>query len=373
MTPELRAPPDGSAADHRRPLHRPALTVGGRGAPALLLGLAAGGCSQDRQPWAFTTVSPGAAEDTAPEGPMWREPLRGPHRPQLVRFVAIGDAGEGNADQYAVAAAIAEVCAGLTAPEAPGCDFVLYLGDNFYQVGVEGIDDPQFQSKFEAPYAALDLPFYPVLGNHDYGTGSLEAEKADAQIAYTRRSTKWTLPARHYHFTAAHAHFLALDTNAAMLVDVWGDRSQEQTIREGLAAAAAEGALWRVAYGHHPYKSNGPHGNAGAYEGQDWAPVVNGAGVQALVEGQLCGEVDLYLAGHDHSRQWLAPSCGVALAVSGAGAKTTGFVDRGHPSSFAASTPGFVWVELDGPRMTARFYDKEGVEEHVEVVEKPAG
>jgi hypothetical protein len=32
-----------------------------------------------------------------------------------------------------------------------------------------------------------------------------------------------------------------------------------------------------------------------------------------------------------------------------------------------------VWVELDGPRMTVRFYDKEGVEEHVEVVEKPAG
>ena len=92
-----------------------------------------------------------------------------------------------------------------------------------------------------------------------------------------------------------------------------------------------------------------------------------------LVEGQLCGQVDLYRAGHDHSRQWLAPACGVQLAVSGAGAKTTGFVDRGHPSRFAASTPGFVWVELDGPRLTARFYDREGVEEHAEVVEKAGG
>lgn len=337
----------------------------------LALPLLAAGCAQERALWFFSTTTPGEVEDTAPEGPMWREPLRGPHPPDFVRFVALGDGGEGNADQYAVARAIATVCA-AKADEAPGCDFALYLGDNFYQVGVSGVDDPQFQSKFEQPYAGLDLPFYVVLGNHDYGAGSLEVERADPQIAYTRRSAKWTLPARHYHFAAAHAHFIALDTNAAMLVDVWGDRSQERTIAEGLAAAEASGATWRIAFGHHPYKSNGPHGNAGAYEGQDWAPIVNGAGVQALVEEQLCGQVDLYLAGHDHSRQWLAPACGVALAVSGAAAKTTAFVDRGHPSRFAASTPGFLWVELDGGALVAEHYDKDGVLEHTERLVAPA-
>ena len=331
--------------------------------------LALVGCAQSTSAW--DPAAAGGSGAAEAEGPMWREPLRGPHPPELVRFVAVGDAGEGNADQYAVAEAIAAVCAARL-DTAPGCDFVLYLGDNFYQVGVDGVDDPQFQTKFERPYADLDLPFYVILGNHDYGSGSLEVNKVTAQVEYTRRSTKWTLPARHYHFAAAHAHFLALDTNAAMLVDLWGDRSQERTIADGLAAADAAGATWRIAFGHHPYKSNGPHGNAGAYEGQDWAPLVNGAGVQALIEDHLCGAVDLYIAGHDHSRQWLQPACGLGLAVSGAGAKTTAFVDRGHPSVFASSTPGFLWVELNGPTLTAAHYDLDGRLEYTAQMTAPA-
>ena len=52
-----------------------------------------------------------------------------------VRFVAIGDAGEGNDAQFAVADVVEQVCT------AQGCDFAIYLGDNFYDVGVESVDD----------------------------------------------------------------------------------------------------------------------------------------------------------------------------------------------------------------------------------------
>ena len=31
--------------------------------------------------------------------------------------------------------------------------------------------------------------------------------------------------------------------------------------------AGGSTGTWRIAYGHHPYLSNGPHGNAGMYEG----------------------------------------------------------------------------------------------------------
>ena len=27
---------------------------------------------------------------------------------------------------------------------------------------------------------------------------------------------------------------------------------------------------WTIAFGHHPYISNGQHGNAGTYEGLEW-------------------------------------------------------------------------------------------------------
>ena len=71
-----------------------------------------------------------------------------------VRFVVLGDAGMGNQAQYDVAEAIKNVCA------QRGCDFALYLGDNFYDTGVSSIDDSQFIDKFELPYANLDFPFY---------------------------------------------------------------------------------------------------------------------------------------------------------------------------------------------------------------------
>ena len=41
-----------------------------------------------------------------------------------VRFVAIGDAGEGNDAQFAVADVVEQVCADQ------GCDFAIYLGDD---------------------------------------------------------------------------------------------------------------------------------------------------------------------------------------------------------------------------------------------------
>ncbi len=50
-----------------------------------------------------------------------------------------------------------------------GCDFVQLLGDNIYDSGVGSTSDALWQSNFELPYAELDLPFWVVLGNHDYG------------------------------------------------------------------------------------------------------------------------------------------------------------------------------------------------------------
>ena len=46
-------------------------------------------------------------------------------RDDLVRFVALGDAGEANTDQQLVADAMAQIC------DQRCCDFALYLGDNF--------------------------------------------------------------------------------------------------------------------------------------------------------------------------------------------------------------------------------------------------
>ncbi|MGH8454263.1 MAG: hypothetical protein ACRESW_06905, partial [Nevskiales bacterium] len=84
---------------------------------------------------------------------------------ESVSFVAFGDAGQqsnaGPATQTAVGDAMARICA------ARGCDFALELGDNIYLSGVDSVEDAQWQTKFEQPYANFNYPIYAALGNHD--------------------------------------------------------------------------------------------------------------------------------------------------------------------------------------------------------------
>jgi hypothetical protein len=275
-----------------------------------------------------------SAEDTAPPEP-------------VLRFVALGDAGEGNATQFQVADAIGQVCGQL------GCDFALYLGDNFYGTGVDSVDDPQFQSKFEEPYAELDFPFYVSLGNHDYGGDGAgwELWKGQSYVDYSARSDKWTFPDLYYAHEEQHAAFYSLDTTQLF----WGIDADQRSFLQGELASTS--AVWTFAFGHHPYLSNGPHGDAGDYEGLSWVPIVNGESIRDFVEAEVCGRVDVYFSGHDHSLQWPRSTCaGTEFIVSGAGAKTTA-IEGGDPAWYESSQPGFLWVELRGRTFTGVFYD----------------
>jgi tartrate-resistant acid phosphatase type 5 len=278
--------------------------------------------------------------------------------PEPVRFVALGDAGEGNDDQFLVADAIKTVC------DRQGCDFALYLGDNFYESGVDSVSDPQWEEKFEIPYADLDFPFLPVLGNHDLGLEGLGVEfyLSDIYVDYTDHSDKWTMPGTHYYFEAGNVKFLALDTTKLFFSYT---ETQTDWIREQLATVSP-GIEHVIAYGHHPYISNGEHGNAGNYEGiWDWVPLADiprGDYVKEFFEEEVCGNILVYFSGHDHNRQWLEPNCGTEFIVTGAGAKTTDLVGRGNPSFFEDDTKeGFIWVEIEGNRFTGQFYDLHGV------------
>ena len=183
-----------------------------------------------------------------------------PAAPKAVRFVAIGDTGTGTAAQKKVGDTIAAVC------KARGCDFVQLLGDNIYESGVSSVDDPLWQTAFETPYAAVDQDFYAVLGNHDYGHNGLGTDfgKGTHEIAYTAKSKKWKMPSAYYQYVppagANNVHMFALDTNMQMFGQ---DDDQKSDVAAFIAASTSE---WKIAVGHHPYKSNGPHGNAGKYD-----------------------------------------------------------------------------------------------------------
>lgn len=287
---------------------------------------------------------------------------------QVVRFVAIGDTGEGNENQYMVGQAIAELCA------QKGCDFGMLLGDNFYDSGVSSVNDPQFQDKFELPYEDIDFPIYIALGNHDYGGNGIgvdfDTKKAQYQVDYTKLSQIWKLPSKYYSFKLEHAEFWGLDTNQVMTDPLNGDSdTQKAWLNNGVAASQA---TWKIAFGHHPYISNGDHGNAGSYENLEAIPLpfVTGESVKEFMEDAVCGKIDIYLSGHDHNLQWLEPKCGTEFIVSGGGSKSEDLPGDNAAYFGLPLTEGFFWGELKDDTFTGVFYDKTGKELYSKTLSK---
>jgi len=288
-------------------------------------------------------------------------------QPEVLRFVAMGDGGEGNGTQLQVAQAIKAECGARG-----GCMFALYLGDNIYDSGVDSAMDAQFQTKFEVPYSDLDFPFYITLGNHDYGGGGAGYEffKGQYEIDYTMYSTKWHLPDAFYQenvsLPGTTADFFSLDTNSIMYT---GDSAQQTWLDGALAASTA---TWKIAFGHHTYVSNGQHGNAGTYEGIPIPiPIVSGQNVKSFIDASVCGAADVYLCGHDHNRQWLEPTCGTEFIVSGTAAKDTDLVGQGTPTFFETDQlGGFFLAEIAGNTFTGWFYDQNGTMEYTRTITK---
>src|ERR1700721_2498603 len=124
-------------------------------------------------------------------------------------FLAVGDWGRDGAFHQAEGAArMGETAAQLRAR------FVISVGDNFYEDGVTGVDDPKWRTSFEDVYTApsLQTPWQVALGNHDYHGNT------QAQLDYAKTSSRWRLPARWRTFTetapdGATAEFFVLDTS----------------------------------------------------------------------------------------------------------------------------------------------------------------
>lgn len=304
---------------------------------------ASGSPSSSAAPPASSTPPPPAPKDAS-------VPDTAPPPPKAIRFVAMGDTGKGNDGQQRVAVAVETKC------KNDGCDFVQLLGDNIYESGVDSAEDPLLQSRFEQPYAKINVPFWVVLGNHDYGGNGAGTSfgKGKNQVDYTAKSQKWKLPSNFWHRTVENVEFFALDTNLIMF---GRDDDQKAQIPQWLAASTSE---WKIALGHHPYLSNGPHGNAGRYEGIPGIPVVSGGSMKSFMDDHVCGKVDVYISGHDHSSQWLEDKCKTTeLIVGGAGAEGTELSAR-NKSYFQTNALSFFYIVIQGKKLTAELVDETG-------------
>lgn len=265
--------------------------------------------------------------------------------PAGLSFVVLGDWGKGNSGQHALAAALGVAAAAVEAR------FVVSVGDNFYPRGVAGVNDPHWRRDFEDVYTApaLAVPWHPVLGNHDY-RGS-----TDAQVEYSRMSSRWQFPARFYKHSeridAEHtAEFFYLDTTPMERAVRWPhslwpfENEQYAWLERELARSTA---TWKIVIGHHPVVSGGSHGGAPALA-EKLQPLLERHGVVA------------YICGHDHALEHIVVH-DVNYFVVGAGAESTKVhAIAGTRAAFAKL--GFMTVALTHDVMTVSFVGVSGEE-----------
>jgi tartrate-resistant acid phosphatase type 5 len=268
-------------------------------------------------------------------------------RAPSLNFVVVGDWGrEGTDKQREVAQAMGRRA------EAIGSRFVISVGDNFYENGVAGISDKQWKTSFEDIYTApsLQTPWHAILGNHDY------RGDVPAQIAYTRHSSRWNMPARYYQrqekladgtsvdlFYIDTSPFIAQYRHTKVRID---DQDTAAQLRWFDAALGASTARWKLVIGHHPIHTV----TGGDRDEQDmihqFKPLLRKHGVHA------------YINGHVHNLQYLQHD-GIHYVTCGAGSRV---YDPGpaKPGQFASGHHGFMTAELSADRLAFSLIDDSG-------------
>lgn len=254
-------------------------------------------------------------------------------------FFVLGDWGRNGYERQQEVADAMQAMAQRIEPE-----FIISTGDNFYPDGVASVDDPLFQSSYEAIYRGDKLfePWYCVMGNHDY-RGDLSA-----QIEYTQLSRRWNMPALYWsdqfilEDDETRLDLFFVDTSP--LEDEYWTRakyrdavSQQDTtaqlawLEQALATSSAE---WRLVVGHHPVYTSGKRRDDPPYVRGHLESRFDASGVQA------------YFCGHEHDLQHQRPEHGMThYFVSGAGSEVrpTGELEM---TRFAQSIAGFMAVSL---------------------------
>lgn len=269
-------------------------------------------------------------------------------------FLVVGDWGRnGHYNQSLVALQMGKL------GEKLNIEFTVSTGDNFYDDGLTGVDDPQFQDSFSNIYTApsLQKQWYNVLGNHDY-RGDVEAQLSPV---LTQRDSRWVCM-RSYILDAEIAEFFFVDTTPfcdkyftdpeGHVYDWSGVLPRKaylaNLLRDVDLALKASTAKWKIVVGHHTMKSIGHHGDTVEL-------------VAHLLPVLLENDVDLYFNGHDHCLEHISGlESPIQFLTSGGGSKAwKGDVGQLSPDQlkFYYDGQGFMGVQIFQSQLQVQFYD----------------
>ncbi|CAN1312664.1 Purple acid phosphatase 8 [Linum perenne] len=242
-------------------------------------------------------------------------------------------------------------------------DFVISTGDNFYDDGLKGVDDPAFYQSFSHIYDAPSLhkPWYNVLGNHDY-RGNVEAQLS---TTLQEKDPRWICH-RSFIVETKLAEFFFVDTTP--FSDKYFDEPEDHVydwsgilpdratylsnvLRDLDSELRSSNARWKIVVGHHTIKSAGHHGNTVELEAQ-LLPILEANGV------------DLYVNGHDHCLEHISSSrTKLQFLTSGAGSKSwRGDVNSWDPDEmkFYYDGQGFMTLKVSPDEVGVAYYNING-------------
>lgn len=308
-------------------------------------------------------------------------------------FVAVGDWGRhGIPEQTSVASALASWVERVSSP------FVISVGDNFYNDGVDSPSDTGFRDSFTAVYTAsslLRVPWYVVLGNHDYRGKYLQVgwQGEDAGTPGLLQGGRWTFPSPFYaavydmgtgaevagprsrvptsEFHRGSVPASSVSTPGACIGTIFVDtcpfiqyyrqpgfdKKEPQTAANIAAAVDPSVQLqWLksslqnitsvcsavVVVGHHPLFSAGEHGDIKELIAL-FKPLFDKYGV------------DAYIAGHDHSMVHLVDRAEPAVGPSGHAPAGAQYIITGAGSEVrdtSKATPQTVFLQDKTPGFT---------------------
>lgn len=238
-------------------------------------------------------------------------------------------------------------------------EFVVAAGDVHHFEGVRSVDDPLWMTNYELIYSHPDLmlPWYPILGNHEYRGNT------QAVVDYSKVSARWDMPAPYYTKVMEEdgitLRLVMIDTSP--LLDKYRkdtekypdagkqDMDRQLAWMDSVLTAATED--WVLVVGHHPIYA---YTDKSESERLDMQKRVN-----SILRKH--GNVDMYLCGHIHNFQHIRKKgSDMDYVVNSSGSLSRTNVEPVDGTVFCSGEPGYSLITVDKKELCLHMVDKNG-------------
>ena len=242
--------------------------------------------------------------------------------------------------------------------EAIDIEFVVAAGDVHHFEGVRSVDDPLWMTNYELIYSHPDLmlPWYPILGNHEYRGNT------QAVIDYSNVSARWQMPARYYTKVMEEdgitVRFVMTDTPPMIDkyrkdTDKYPDagkqdlNAQLEWVDSVLTVAKED---WVIVVGHHPIYADTDKNDTERTDMQRRLDTIL----------RKHGNVDFYICGHIHNFQHIRmPESDIDYVVNSSGSLSRE-VKPVDGTVFCSDATGYSMITVDKDEIDLHMIDRDG-------------